>query len=367
MPSNTALLILAPLAVAFAVLVAFLIYATIRYSPIIVRIFEEKPLFLPLRAKRATDGEDVRFTAADGVELAGTYFRERAGRRAGVVIFCHEFLGDRWSCQPYADHLRDRGFDVFAFDFRNHGESGQDPVYRPLQWVTDHEVNDLRAALACVRSRADCDPAGVGLFGVSRGGGTALVVAADDPAVWGVVTDGAFPTCGTMLAYIIRWAEIYVSSPFLWKRMPIWVFRLLGWAGRIRSEKRLACRFPDVERAVSRLAPRPWLMIHGEKDAYIGPDIARTLFAEGGDPKELWLVPGAKHNRCREVQNGAYLARVAEFFVKAAPRRAPLATKVAQVGDSRRSEPEPAPRPLRDLAPAPALQSSSGLVAPVSG
>ena len=32
-----------------ALLAAFLVYAVVRYAPIIVRIFEEKPLFLPLR------------------------------------------------------------------------------------------------------------------------------------------------------------------------------------------------------------------------------------------------------------------------------------------------------------------------------
>jgi pimeloyl-ACP methyl ester carboxylesterase len=167
-----------------------------------------------------------------------------------------------------------------------------------------------------------------------------------------------------MLAYILRWAEIYVSNPFLWKRMPIWVFRFVGWAGRIRSEKRLACRFPDVERAAGRLAPRPWFMIHGEKDAYIGPDIARALFAEGGDPKELWIVPGAKHNRCREVQNGAYLGRVAEFFVRYAPRRAPLLTNVAEPSELWPAD--SAPSPIRDLAAVASVKVSGGLTAPVS-
>ncbi len=43
-----------------------------------------------------------------------------------------------------------------------------------MQWTTDHEVRDLRAALAYLRTRPDHDPAGFGLFGVSRGGTTAL-------------------------------------------------------------------------------------------------------------------------------------------------------------------------------------------------
>ena len=43
------------------------------------------------------------------------------------------------------------------------------PDYAPLQWATDYEVRDLRAALAWLRNRPDHDPAGFGLVGVSRG------------------------------------------------------------------------------------------------------------------------------------------------------------------------------------------------------
>ncbi len=64
-------------------------------------------------------------------------------------------------------------------------------------------------------------------------------------------------------------------------------------------------------------------MIHGEKDAYIGPDIARALFAEAREPKELWIVPKAKHNRCREVAPDEYAARSARSS-NATPRAARL-------------------------------------------
>lgn len=322
MPSSPALILLASLLLPLLALGAFLIYVYIRYAPIVGRIFEEKPLFLPLRVQpRENEGEDVRFRTVDGLELGGTYLPARTDTRIGVLVFCHEYLSDRWSYHPYADHLRDQGFDIFTFDYRNHGTSDQDTTYRPLQWVTEHETYDLRAALEYLRSRPDRDAAGFGLFGISRGGGSALVVAAQDPGVWGVITDGAFPTRGTMLAYILRWAEIYVGSPFFWKRMPIALFAYVGWCGRVYSQKRLACHFPDVERAVARIAPRPWLMIHGAKDAYIGPDIARKLFARAGDPKDHWIVPGAKHNRCREVQPVAYAERISNFLKLYAPRR----------------------------------------------
>jgi uncharacterized protein len=316
---------------AIASIVGFLVYVVVKYSPIVGRIFEEKPMFLPLRVAPVDGGEEVRFRTSDGLSMVGTYLKARTAFRSGVVVFCHEYLSDRWSVLPYADHLRDQGFDLFAFDFRNHGESHCDPRYLPLQWVTEHEVLDLEAALSYLRTRPDADPAGVGLFGVSRGGGTALCVAGRDPSVWGVVTDGAFPTRGTMLAYILRWAEIYVGNPVFWKAMPKAVFEFLGWYARLKTQMKLHCRYANVERGAAHLAPRPWLSIHGQKDAYIGVDIARGLFDRAGEPKELWIVEGAKHNRCREKDPSAYVARVSDFVRRFAPRRQPDAPPEGRV------------------------------------
>ena len=39
-----------------------------------------------------------------------------------MIVYCHEYSSDRWSFHPYVDHLRDLGFDLFTFDFRNHGD-----------------------------------------------------------------------------------------------------------------------------------------------------------------------------------------------------------------------------------------------------
>ena len=166
--------------------------------------------------------------------------------------------------------------------------------YAPIHWASDREINDLRAALAYLRSRPDRDPAGFGLFGVSRGGTTALLVAPVEVDVWGVITDGAFPTIGTMVAYALRWTELYVRTPFLRRLLPRWLYHVLAWSGRRNSERRLNCRFPDVERAVSRLAPRPWLMIHGARDTYISPEIAENLFRARERPQGTLARPGCQ-------------------------------------------------------------------------
>ncbi len=321
MPSLAIQVILAPILAVSATMAIFLIYVAARYTRHIVRIFEEKPLFQPLRVEPLLEGEDADFRTKDGIALKGTYLKARTSSRAGVIVFCHEYLSDRWSVIPYADGLRDLGFDLFSFDFRNHGISQVDESYKPLQWVTNHEIHDINAAIAYVRSRTDTDAAGVGLFGISRGGGAALCVAGDDPGVWGVVTDGAFPTKGMMFAYMKRWADIYTGGRRIYQGLPHAVFAWVGMVSRVRSQIRLHCTFPDVERAVARLAPRPWFMIHGQRDNYISPEIAKTLFDEARDPKELWIVPHAKHNRCRELQPVEYASKLSYFFEKWAPRR----------------------------------------------
>ncbi|WP_165072255.1 alpha/beta hydrolase [Paludisphaera rhizosphaerae] len=299
----------------------FLLFCIWMYCPVIRRIFEERPMFMPLKLTPEDVGEAASFKTGDGLTLQGSYFKARTDSRVGVLVYCHEFLSDRWSYAPYLDHLRDRGFDVFSFDFRGHGESASEPGYDPLQYASDREVDDLQSALAYLRTRPDRDLSGYGLFGVSRGGGTALLVAADEPDVWGVVTDGAFATRGTMTAYIVRWAEIFVRVKWFLKLVPRFIFAILGDVARAGTEQQRGCNYPSIERAVSRLTPRPWLQIHGQRDVYIGVDIAREFFSWAGEPKEQWLVADAKHNRCRETAPEEYSLRLAEFVDLNAPRR----------------------------------------------
>jgi fermentation-respiration switch protein FrsA (DUF1100 family) len=339
-------------AVALAALAAgllvggFLLYIWVKYVPEVASKFLAAPMFQPPITEPDPGGEDLRFPTPDGLELAGTYYRTTAANRLGVVVFCHEFLSDRHSVYQYVGDLRGAGFDLFAFDFRNHGDSEAEAGLKPIHWVTDRELTDLRAALTYLRTRADRDDAGVGLFGVSRGGGAALFVASEDPAAWAVGTDGAFPTRSTMLKYVHRWAEMVVQRWWI-HYMPNWVYRFAAATGRIRASRKLGRKFPRLERAVRRIAPRPWLAIHGEKDSYVPPDVVEELVRHAGAraPVTLWLVPGAKHNRCRESAPEEYRRRVVEFFVQYAPRLVPAPEAAA----------EPAPPLLAPSATADAL------------
>ncbi len=45
-----------------------------------------------------------------------------------------------------------------------------------------------------------------------------------------------------------------------------------------------------------RVAPRPLLLIHGEQDRRLPPDCSRYVYRMAGEPKELIILPGARHS-----------------------------------------------------------------------
>jgi fermentation-respiration switch protein FrsA (DUF1100 family) len=309
-------LALAVLAAILAVLVALHVYIMRYYFPFVPRIFQEKPLFILPFGQPVEGAEDVTLTTDDGVQLQGCYLHAE-GPRKGVILFGLEFGSNRWGCVPYTEFLRAAGYDIFSFEMRGQGNSAAQPGYEPLQWITDYEVTDFRAAVAYLKGRPDKCERGVGFFGLSKGGGAGLMVAANDPFIRCCVTDGVFATRTTMMPYIQKWLFIYIRYRWAGYLLPIWYLRYIA-RRTIRAVAAVrGCHYASLEKAMPKLAPRPLLMIHGSADNYIKPEMARALFemAGGAGPaREFWLVEGAKHNQAMHTANGEYRRRVREFF-----------------------------------------------------
>jgi fermentation-respiration switch protein FrsA (DUF1100 family) len=310
--AGVAILLGLPLVVAILLLILFN-HLRVHYAHFIERIFEENPLFITPHGKPHPSAEDVRFPTADGLTLAGCYFKA-PGPRRGVVLFGIEFGSDRWSCHAYGEHLIAAGYDLFAYEPRNHGESESEPGLAELHWSMDRDIIDARAALAYLKSRPDAEPRGVGLFAVSKGAGAGMLAAANEPSIRCAVTDGMFAVRTTVVPFMRKWITVYNKSYFIQGLLPAWYYARLARLAIARVSRRRRAKFPDLEPALRRFG-RPLLMIHGEADAYIRPDMARQLFEiVRGDPKELWLIPGAKHNQSLTVAGDEYQRRVREFF-----------------------------------------------------
>jgi pimeloyl-ACP methyl ester carboxylesterase len=290
-----------------------------RYLRIMLNIFTDTPPPLsmgPLDFQRI-EGEHVQFRAADGVSLHGMFLAgHHEPKRRGMIIFCHEFGSDMYSCARYIRPLLEAGFDVFTFDFRGHGQSSNIPNYTPRQWPTNREVADCLGAFAYVQSvlAGAGLPEEFGVFGISRGAGAALVAMAGDPAAKCIVTDGAFSTDVTLESLIKRWAYIFAKVKFLYENHPPAFWRFLRWRLFHRAHRRFNCRFPSVRKAIGRMSPRPIFFIHGERDSYIRSEQTRYLYALAPQPKFLWIVPDAKHNQSAIIAPDAYRTRTVAFF-----------------------------------------------------
>ncbi|MBN1909828.1 MAG: alpha/beta fold hydrolase [Pirellulales bacterium] len=314
------------------------VVAWIVYVPLIARVFSQTP-WLPAPWRQPLDeGDRVELLTPDGIRLEGTYLATGARIRKGVVAFCHELNGDRWAAIPYTEDLRRGGYDVFTFDFRNHGVSGRTPGYEPLPWVTQYEVSDVRTVIDYLCGRPDADPRGIGIIGVCKGGTVALCTAADDHRVRTLVVDGACPTERMQLHYLRRFMRIFVRFPALYSWLPdaslraacAWARHLLAW--------RRGCRFVTVDRAARRIR-QPVLMIHGHCDTHIPLEVVQSLRDSMPSRPKLWVTPEAKHNESITRQRGQYERRIARFFNRH------LASRTPAVQPSRR--PSEAPLPLR--------------------
>ena len=264
------------------------------------------------------DCEDREFQTVDGLTLRGTYVYRRTPHRRGVVIFCHEFGGDRHVAVPYVEGLLNEGFDVFAFDFRNHGTSDCMNGYTPRTWATQYEVFDVLGAVNLLRSDVAADPEGVALIGLSRGGSAALSAASRSDGIWAIVTDGAFVSRWVTAANIRRFMPQFVRLAPLLVRLPWFLHAFYGAIVHDLAARKV--RHPCINLAddVARLR-QPLLMIHGKLDSTIPVDLARRLWRRLRTPARLWIVPNGRHNRSLRCDPFVYQRRVCRFLKNHAP------------------------------------------------
>lgn len=304
--------------VAALIVIAWLVLR--KYVKIMLNIIRDTPPPLamgPCDFQRI-DGKRVTFRAFDNLNLCGMFlFGEHAGPPKGMVVFAHEFFGDMYSCARYCRPLLKAGYDVFSFDFRGHGESSGAPGYQPRQWPTECEVNDMLGAIAFVEDWLERHdrPVEIGLFGISRGGGAAILAAQNNPAVKAIITDGVFSSDTTLEHLMKRWAYIFAKVRFVYENHPPQFWRFLRWLLFRECRRKLGCTFPSVRKALKRMAPgRAILFIHGERDSYIPVEQSQLLYELAPGPKSLWVVPRAKHNQSVVVCPEYYALRTVSFF-----------------------------------------------------
>ena len=300
-------------------LLVFLVLWLSKYVRICLRIFcDTTPSFSAAPMDfQPLHGEEVRFRSFDGTSLRGMILpAPNRSAYKGTIVFCHEYASDMYSCARYARPLVEAGFDVFTFDFRGHGESSNWGKYRSLQWPSDKEMEDVLGACAHMEAAlaAEGKSAGIGLFGISRGAGAALLAASTDPHVKAIVCDGAFSTDTTLISFMKKWAHIFARVKLVYENHTETFWKLLLWMLMRFAQPKMSCRYLSVRKALKEMQPRPIFFVHGERDRYINAEQTQLLYDLAPCPKYLWVVQGAKHNQSVVIEPRQYAARTVAFF-----------------------------------------------------
>lgn len=225
---------------------------------------------VPNAALDRVSREDVFVRTPDGLRLHGWVLRPK-GAPLGTVLFLH---GNAENVSTHVNSvlwLALSGYRVFLVDYRGYGRSEGRPTMAGVH-------TDALAAIDALFGMDGVDKDRVVVLGQSLGGAIAIYAVANSPhrnRIRALVVDSAFSGYREIAREKV--GEISVLKLF---RSPLshlvtdrYSPRL--WAGRI--------------------APIPLLVIHGDADPVVSPANGERLYASAGEPKALWIVPGAGH------------------------------------------------------------------------
>ncbi len=249
----------------------------------------------------ALEFEEIAFLTHDGLKISGWFLPAPVPAEAqGVIAFCHGYPQNRLEMLPYAQFLHQAGFATLVFDFRALGRSEG-----ALCSFGYEETADLIGALDYLDSRPDTVDLPKGVFGLSLGASVAIMASAKDMRVQAVVAEAPYPSLRDALnkrcSVLFGPLGSRVATPILW------------WAKSWLTFDPAAVSPAAV---VQTLAPRPLLLIQGQKDLLVNWRDAARMAKIAPDSTEIWLMPQAGHAQCFRKGGEEYRHRVTQFFQK---------------------------------------------------
>lgn len=131
--------------------------------------------------------ERVSFGSGGTVIAGRLYLPKAVPAPVPGVVLAHGFSATMdWIVPAFAEVFAEGGLATLIFDYRHLGLSGGEP----RQLIDSRrQREDLRNALAFMRSRPEVDDTRVALWGTSLGGAYVIEVAATDPSIAAVVAN----------------------------------------------------------------------------------------------------------------------------------------------------------------------------------
>lgn len=256
------------------------------------------------------DYEDVEFTNPAGLVLRGWFVpaapnAARATRGLGMVCV-HGGGRDRRAWLRHVPMFHNRGYDVLLFDFSEHGVS--DGTKRGFSFGI-REKDDVMAAVRFMKEQKGLPR--VVVLGTSVGGSSAIMAAAEDPTIDGVIAENPVACVEEFaLFHLKRMIGAYAPKA----AESIWMKPLYTLVSRILL-LRIGAPFGYTRpyQLIAGISPRPVMLMHGTADDLVPIDHSTRLHSCANEPKYLWLAKDAWHCALYDQHPEEYGRRIAEF------------------------------------------------------
>ena len=242
--------------------------------------------------------EEVTLKTAEGISLS-CWLIPGPPDAKGTVVYLHGVSECKIVGLPMAKKLRDRGYNVFLYDSRRHGDSGGDFCTYGF-----YEKHDTTTVINYLFSRNDLSVGKIALFGSSMGAAVAVQVAAIDKRVAALVAESGFATLRTIFD---DYQRRMIKLP--WHYLRNIVIKRSEYMAHFKANA-----VSPLE-AVKEISV-PIFILHGTGDNLITYTYSEKVYEQANQPKELWLIPGAKHNDMAEVGGKEYESRILDFLEK---------------------------------------------------
>ncbi len=260
------------------VLSAFLLLLAVLFM-FIIRGFRNPVLKYRQAEDAGLNAEDVWFSAKNGKRMHG--WLVFSDSRHPTVILVHGWGKNAERMTPYLKGLCCRGYNLLAFDARNHGLSDPDGYSSMLKFAEDiGSAADFLQGLNRLQNKT------LFLVGLSIGGGASLYAAAIDQRIKKVVTVGAFADPRDVMRKEIE-ARHVPYFPLVWL-----FFKFIEW--------KLGVRLADIA-PVNNISKTKAdvLLIHGKDDRVVPFAQAEKLLAAKGNANvRLWAMDNRGHSNC---------------------------------------------------------------------
>jgi pimeloyl-ACP methyl ester carboxylesterase len=230
-------------------------------------------------------------------------FPPDSGNKIPLLVFCHGFKGFKdWGCFPYMmNRFSESGFFTVSFNFSFNGTDNEkdNPVdFERLDLFAKNtfskELDDLDCVLDFLedsQEKYNYDFSRLTLAGHSRGGGIAILKAAEDARIKNLVT----------LASVAEFGRYGEETKRMWRKKGF----IEALNTRTKQKMRMNITLlEDIEnnnerlnivKAVSKLNI-PFLIIHGTEDLAVDMGEAETLYTNCPSPnKKLIILEKAGH------------------------------------------------------------------------